>query len=80
MTGRSAWRLDTRNPFGNSEIQQLGGTVICEKDVRRLDVPMKNAVFVRRFEPPGDLDRDVNKLRNRNGSTDLYFFAERRPF
>lgn len=79
-SGSSRQNLETCNPVGDTEIQQLSDSVIGKEDVRRLDVTVMDAAFVRGFEPSRDLEGDVKKLGNRSGSTALYFFAKGLPF
>jgi len=45
--------------LGQSEIKNLGMATVSDEDVCRLDVPMDDALGVRRIESVGDIDADL---------------------
>src|ERR1700756_5154361 len=64
--GRFAYRACRRLPVGRkfcqSEIQYFGGSPLDQKNIRRLDVAVNDALGVGRFEALSDLNGDVEKL------------------
>ena len=56
------WRKRFRKP----EVQYLRRAVGPDLDVRRLQVSMNDAFFMRRFEPVGDLDKQRDNLVDGN--------------
>ena len=47
--------------FGQPKISQFDLTAGRHEDVGRLNVPVNDAAFVRRFQSPGDLDGQIQK-------------------
>ncbi len=56
-------RLHHRRQLRQTEIQNLGLPSLHQKNVRRLDVAMDDAFGVRRVQPIGNLNPDLQKLR-----------------
>ena len=50
-----------------AEIQDLRGPAVHEEDVRGLDVAVHDSLRVRRIQAVGDLDADLQELRNLDG-------------
>ena len=69
--GRGADRFgDVADPEGSlrqAEIQDLRRPALHEEDVRGLDVAMHDSLRVRRIEAVGDLDADLQELRDLDG-------------
>jgi hypothetical protein len=62
-----ARRLPVTRDTGDSEIQDFHGAVRKEPDVRRLHIPMEDAVRVGAMQPLGRLPHDADFLQQREG-------------
>ncbi len=52
--------------LGQPEIQNLGYALGGDENVGGLDVPMNDALFMRRLQPIGNLDGDIQQPVERN--------------
>jgi hypothetical protein len=59
---------DRSNRPGQAEVEQLDAAVGAEADVAGLEVAVQDAFLVGRFERPGDLTCDRQRLARREGS------------
>ncbi len=59
-------RRVARESLGEAEIEQLHAAVLVDHDVRRLQVAVHDALVVGALERPGDLQRDLQSLVERN--------------
>jgi hypothetical protein len=75
-----AWgRYTDIRELRQAEVEHLHGAVFAHLDVRRFQIAMDDALFVRGFERGGDLPRDRERVVGRNWpSRDA--LGERRPF
>jgi hypothetical protein len=54
--------------FRQAEIEEFDHAIGAQLDVRRFQIPVDDALFVRRFKRVGDLPRDRQRLVERNRS------------
>ena len=70
-------RLEGPGDFGDSEVGQLGLTVVGQQDVSRLHVTVQCVGAVRGFESPGELHADGQRLGPVERSVPAYEVLER---
>ena len=61
-------RLRVRRQFGETEVEHLEPAVARQHDVRRLEIAMYHALFVRHGERFGDRQGDIERLRQREAA------------
>src|SRR2546425_1134672 len=68
-----------RKKFGETEIENFGGTALGREDIRGLDVAVHDTFFVSGIEGIRKLNPNINGTRNRDGA-DRQKFIERLSF
>jgi hypothetical protein len=67
-------------PFGQAEIQHLDLASLIQADVGRLDIPVHDPAAVSGVQGIGDLDGQINDLRDRQASSFFQDMIQRSAF